>query len=515
MREISGEHLSAARRAVSVALVVDVASEDVFVVRSFLPPQTDLLRVLDVLGWPGSEDRAVLLSDDDRAVLEDVVYATLILALGEGERVAYQALHGASGARGIDPASLVALSSLTGLALWLRGDELPTRADIRAPLEPTGASPALSALADTIALPVWVTDPNFVIEWVNPAFRELLSTAEGVRGSRCLRWCDPADVPKIAQVLEAASLEQRNFTLEARVGPPGGPYTRLLMIAAPRLTAAGTLLGWTGICFDISGEAATRSRLEALTRPLTVSSARTALLLEELPGYIWTTDRELRVTSGLGAAVRDQSGRDLRIGMTVMDIVGTDDPEQPAIRAHHDALAGMPSQYRTAFEGRELDARIRPLRDASGEVVGCIALAFDITHAVHSDRRNAQLSRQLEFAQRVARIGSWEADLETGEGLWSDEAFRLLGLEPNAIAPTFDAFLEYVHPDDRTRMATIHREGVRTGAGYTVRYRTVRADGAVRNMRGVVEFDTDEAGAVTRIAGILQDITAGDDLGSG
>jgi len=48
-----------------------------------------------------------------------------------------------------------------------------------------------------------------------------------------------------------------------------------------------------------------------------------------------------------------------------------------------------------------------------------------------------------------------------------------------------------------------------------VRYRTVRADGAVRNMRGVVEFDTDEAGAVTRIAGILQDITAGDDLGSG
>jgi PAS domain-containing protein len=143
-----------------------------------------------------------------------------------------------------------------------------------------------------------------------------------------------------------------------------------------------------------------------------------------------------------------------------------------------------------------------------GAVVGCIGLGLDITGAVHSVRRNVRLSRQLEFAQRVGRIGSWVVDLTSGRGLWSDEAFRVLWLETNTIPPTFDAF-SHVDPDDRERMARIHRRGVRTGKGYDVHNWIVR--GAVRQLRAVIEFDTDDAGEVTRIAGILQDTTPEDD----
>jgi PAS domain-containing protein len=504
-REISGTQLAAARRAVSVALVVDVASEEVHVARTLLPPQADLLRVLDVLGWPGADENPVALTREDQWVLEDVTFVTLILALGEGERIAYQALGRAGGVREVDPASLVALASLADLALWLRGDDAPGHAAGTAKLGT--ASPALGALADTMVLPVWMTDEHFVIEWVNPAFRELLGSAPQVLGTGILGWCDPADAPRVAQVLEAAGLEQRNFSLEAQIGPPGGPCTRLLIIAAPRLTAAGTLLGWTGICFDISGEAAVRARLEELIAPLTVTSARTAMLLQEMPGDIWTTDCDLVVTSGMGATSRDPQPGPPRIGRTVMDIIGTDDAAHPVIAAHRAALAGEQVRFHYATVGRELDARVRPLRDAAGEVVGCIGFGIDVTGAMRANRRSAQLARQLAFAQRIARIGSWEADLATGEGLWSDEAFRVLGLEPNEVTPSFDAFLEHVHPDDRDWIAAMHRDGVRTGQGYEATYRAVLPDGTIRQMRGVVEFDTDDSGKVTRIAGILQDIT--------
>jgi len=504
-REISGTHLAAARRAVSVALVVDVASEEVHVARTLLPPQADLLRVLDVLGWPGADETPVALTGEDQRVLEDVTFVTLILALGEGERIAYQALGGAGGVREVDPASLVALVSLADLALWLRGDGAPGHAP--GTPAPGAASPALGALADTMVLPVWMTDQGFVIEWVNPAFRELLGRAPQVQGTGLLHWCNPADASRVAQVLEAASLEQRNFSLEAQIGPPDGPYTRLLIIAAPRLTAAGTLLGWTGICFDISGEAALRARLEELVGPLTVTSARTAMLLQEMPGDIWTTDRDLVVTSGMGLTFREPDVRPPRVGRTVMDIIGTDDPGHPVITAHRGALAGEQVRFHYAAGGREVDARVRPLRDAAGDVVGCIGFGIDITGAVRADRRSAQLARQLAFAQRIARIGSWEVDLATGEGLWSDEAFRLLGLEPNAVPPTFDTFLEHVHPDDRDWMAAMHRDGIRTGEGYQATYRAVLPDGTIRQMRGVVELDRDDGGKVTRIAGILRDIT--------
>jgi PAS domain-containing protein len=507
-REISGEHLATARRAVSVALMVDVAAEDVHAVRALLPPQSDLVRLLDRLGWPGSDEHPAALSARDRRVLERVVYATLILSIGEAERVAYTALRALSGTRGIDTVSFSALASLADLVLWLHGEQTRAANLGTADTDAGGRSPAIGALADTIALPVWVTDANFTIEWANPAFRELLGEAASVTGTSCLRWCDPDDVPKLAQVLAAASLEHRNFTVEVGVGAPSGPRTRLLVVAAPRIAAAGTLLGWTGIGFDISGDAGSRSRVEALITPLTVASARNALLIEEIPGDLWTTDADLRMTSGMGASWRDPGRPGPRLGVTIPELVGTEDPDHPVIRAHRGALSGRHVQYQYATEERELDARVRPLLDASGEIVGCIGLALDITGAVRAGRRSAQLARQLAFAQRIGRIGSWETDLITGAGLWSDEAFRVLGLEPDAVAPSFDAFLERVHPDDRKRIAAIHREGVRTGEGYEVRYRAVLPDGTIRQMRGVVEFDTDNTGKVTRIAGILQDMTA-------
>ena len=57
--------------------------------------------------------------------------------------------------------------------------------------------------------------------------------------------------------------------------------------------------------------------------------------------------------------------------------------------------------------------------------------------------------RQLEEAQRLARIGSWEWDIADGTVWWSDELYRIYGLEPGSIEPSYEEFLNYVHPDDR------------------------------------------------------------------
>ena len=58
-------------------------------------------------------------------------------------------------------------------------------------------------------------------------------------------------------------------------------------------------------------------------------------------------------------------------------------------------------------------------------------------------------SRHLDEAQRIAHVGSWERDLATGVLWWSDEAARIMGVEPGTFGGTLDAFLAFVHPDDR------------------------------------------------------------------
>ena len=52
-------------------------------------------------------------------------------------------------------------------------------------------------------------------------------------------------------------------------------------------------------------------------------------------------------------------------------------------------------------------------------------------------------------AQKIARLGIWDQDAITDELWWSDETFRILGLDPQTITPSFDEFLQVVHPDDR------------------------------------------------------------------
>ena len=86
----------------------------------------------------------------------------------------------------------------------------------------------------------------------------------------------------------------------------------------------------------------------------------------------------------------------------------------------------------------------------------------------------------LESAERIAQIGSWERTSETGELHWSDNAIRLLGLEPGSVPPSPGQVLEITHPGDRDRQAR-EVESIRRGTMYQrLDYRVIRADGEVR-----------------------------------
>ena len=507
---LSGGDLSTARRALAVALVVDAATDDLHEVRTLLPDRVDMLTVLDEIGWPGAHEAQAGLAPTQVRVLEAVVYATLILALEEGETSAYSVLR--STAAAVDPATLIALESLAGLALRLRAPsrvvETPGSAALAA-LGDSLISPALSALADALALPVWIADSHFVYEWINPAFAAVLGVdAEEVCGTTWWRWCEPLDIPRVSQIMDAAALEQRNWSVEFGAGRPGGPYSRLLMVAAPRIAAAGEIFGWTGICFDVTHGPSLGSRLESMSGMLTADTARSQLLLRQFPGVIWTTDTQLRCTSTIGAglAALDQAPNEV-VGLTIPQLRGTDDPEHPVIRAHRVAVQGESASYDDAWIGRHFSAHIEPLRDAAGNIVGCIGISRDITERLESFARNERLARQLALAQRIGRIGSWEFEVATGSFLWSDEGYRLLGLEPGSVEPTSELFFERVHPDDRQRMIRLHAVQLRSGEGYVVDYRLIGPDGGLRTMRGTVEFEFDAPGVLVRVIGVLQDLT--------
>jgi PAS domain S-box-containing protein len=118
-----------------------------------------------------------------------------------------------------------------------------------------------------------------------------------------------------------------------------------------------------------------------------------------------------------------------------------------------------------------------------------------------------RLERQLEAAQQITHIGSWEWDLASGVVTWSDELYRIYGLTPRSVEITLDSFLGRVHPGDRARIQDEIRAALARGGRFAHRERVIRPDGSVRDLDSVGEVVLGRDGAPVGLIGTCRDIT--------
>lgn len=138
-------------------------------------------------------------------------------------------------------------------------------------------------------------------------------------------------------------------------------------------------------------------------------------------------------------------------------------------------------------------------------LLAVVAITLLVLAATLSERDAAEAA--LEKAQEVAHLGSWEWDVATGTVVWSDELYRIFGVEPQSVPITLESFLERVHPDDRARVRRRIEQAHAEREPFAFDHGIVRPDGKVRILHGSGEVTLDERGAVTRMVGTAQDIT--------
>lgn len=131
----------------------------------------------------------------------------------------------------------------------------------------------------------------------------------------------------------------------------------------------------------------------------------------------------------------------------------------------------------------------------------------DITTRKQAEESLKRSQARLANAQRIARLGDWEWDIETGRMKWSDETWRLLGLVPGEFEPTYDILAGMVEPEDREAVRTAVDDALRDGRSYSIDYRIRRADGAIRVFHEEGEVVCTDDGRPLRRVGTLQDIT--------
>ena len=133
----------------------------------------------------------------------------------------------------------------------------------------------------------------------------------------------------------------------------------------------------------------------------------------------------------------------------------------------------------------------------------------DITERKQMEAALRESENGLNRAQQIAHLGSWEFDLVNDRLTWSDEVYRIFGLQPQQFDATYEAFLEAIHPDDRAAVDAAYSGSIRDGQdSYEIEHRVVkRSSGEVRLVRERGEHFRNETGQIIRSVGMVHDIT--------
>jgi PAS domain S-box-containing protein len=316
----------------------------------------------------------------------------------------------------------------------------------------------------------------------------------------------------------------------------------------PLTDSNGTPRYLLGISEDITERKQSEERLRQ-------SEAFIASVLNHLPSVVFVKEaRELR-------HVRFNRACEELLGVSAQDILGKNNfdlfPKEQAdlftakdrevLASGH--LVDIPEERIDTPHGvRYLHTRKIPMFGATGEPAYLVGISEDITerkrmeqalreshaelerrvfertmdlaesnHALRVEiderqRMEAQLREsegRLNQAQALAHLGSWELDVEAGRLTWSDETFRIFGIEPGEGVATYESFLACVHPDDRAAVDAAYAGSIRDGLdSYEIEHRIVaQGTGDIRIVHEKCVHIRNAAGAVVRSLGMVHDVT--------
>lgn len=156
-----------------------------------------------------------------------------------------------------------------------------------------------------------------------------------------------------------------------------------------------------------------------------------------------------------------------------------------------------------------VEIELKPVSwNSQDSILAVVRSCSDQLEKERSQQKRLQESEdRLKRSQAIAGIGTWDWGIAENTLAWSDEIYSIFGLQPQEFAATYEAFLEYIHPDDRNAVVELVDRAIIHDQPYRIEHRIRRKDGAIRHVLEVGQVYRDEQGKPVRMLGTVQDVT--------
>ncbi|RWU11561.1 sensor domain-containing diguanylate cyclase [Pseudidiomarina gelatinasegens] len=296
--------------------------------------------------------------------------------------------------------------------------------------------------------------------------------------------------------------KNRDFEVEFRVQFADGSWHWVRDIGAVvTLQADGQAEKIVGSWFDVNDMVESSQRLRKITRTIPGVIYEFELYPDGSMRFPYSSEGISDIAGVSPEQIRDDAS-------VLFSLIHPDDISkvQHSILESAQSLTEWFCEYRLIKGDSErwLTGYAVPERDDASGVVRWYGQIVDTTADKELELELLESKITLEKAQELGNIGYWRADLTTGELAWSDEIFRIFGLDKEHVKPTIEVFDRAIYPDD-FKAVKASMERARESGIHDVEHRIVRADGEIRWVHELAGFRGDDSRDV--MIGTIRDVT--------
>jgi diguanylate cyclase (GGDEF)-like protein/PAS domain S-box-containing protein len=237
-------------------------------------------------------------------------------------------------------------------------------------------------------------------------------------------------------------------------------------------------------------------------------------LVETIYDWIWEVDSQGRYIY-VSPQVRNILGfePDEVLGKAPYDFMPAEEAKRLSEKCRNMIMARQPfimlENVKVHKDGRLiiLETSGLPFYDEHGIFRGYRGADRDITKRKQAEENLRRNEETLREAHRIAKLGDWEFDFGKNEWIWSDSLYELLELNPQACTPSYEGFLDRIHPEDRAAVDRAHVNSIKTLGSSEISCRLQMKDERIKWINQIFRAERDAMGYPLKLFGIVQDIT--------